>query len=89
MKPLKALTGIIPRSLLAVLASLSCATLAPAQETPRLTLDYNESVFTVLAGMNACGFNEDLSTSLPLRNQIRAEIAKNVEASINAQDAVS
>jgi hypothetical protein len=89
MKPLKALAGIIPHSLLAVLTCLLCANLASAQETPRLTLDYNESVFTVLAGMNACGFTEDLSTSLPLRNQIRAEITKNIESSIDAQDALS
>jgi hypothetical protein len=89
MKPLKALTGIIPRSLLAALACVLCANLASAQDTPSLTLDYNESVFTVLAGMNACGFSEDLGTSLPLRNQVRAEITKNIESSINAQDALS
>lgn len=81
--------GFIPRSLLAALACVLCATLSAAQETPRLTLDYNESVFTVLAGMNACGFNEDLSSSLPLRDQIRAEITKNIESSIDAQDALS
>ena len=89
MKPLKALTGIIPRSLLAALACVLCANFASAQDTPSLTLDYNESVFTVLAGMNACGFSEDLGTSLPLRNQVRAEITKNIESSINAQDALS
>lgn len=89
MKPLKALAGIIPLSLLAVLSCLLCAPLASAQETPRLTLDYNESVFTVLAAMNACGFTEDMSTSLPLRNQIRAEITRNIERSIDAQNALS
>jgi hypothetical protein len=86
---MKAHTGITPRSLLAALACLLCATLTSAQETPRLTLDYNESVFTVLAAMNACGFTEDLGSSLPLRNQIRAEITKNIESSIDAQNALS
>ena len=89
MKLSKALLGIAPRSLLAVLACLLCARLVVAQETPRLTLDTNESVFTVLAGINACGFDEDLSTSLPLRNQIRAEIAQKVEKSAAAQNALS
>lgn len=89
MKPLKALKGIIPLSLLTVLACVLCAPFATAQETPGLSLDYNESIFTVLAGMNACGFSEDMAASLPLRNQIRAEITKNIESSINAQDALS
>lgn len=89
MKPLKALTGITPLSLLGVVACLFCAVATAAQETPRLSLDNNESVFTVLAAVNACGFDEDLPTSLPLRGQIRTEISRNIENSPSAQDALS
>ena len=89
MKPLKALSGTLPRFLFVVVAALCCASLASAQQTPRLTLDNNVSVFTVLAGMNACGFDEDLSTSLPLRQQIMTEMRANIEKSIPAQNALS
>ncbi len=88
MKPLKALSGMLPRTLSLVLV-LCCSTLVFAQQTPRLTLDNNASVFTVLAGMNACGFDDDLSASLPLRNQIREEIKANIQKSMSAQDALS
>ncbi len=88
MKPLKALSGFRPRILLAVFA-LCCSTFVFAQQTTNLTLDNSASVFTVVAGMNACGFDEDLSTSLPLRSQIREEIKANVQKSISAQDALS
>ncbi|MDT8070258.1 MAG: hypothetical protein ROO76_18985 [Terriglobia bacterium] len=88
MKLLKALSGILSRSLFAA-TILCCSTLVFAQETPRLTLDTDSSIFTVLAGMNACGFDEDLSTSLPLRNQIRNDIRANIEKSVAAQDALS
>jgi hypothetical protein len=88
MKPLKALSGFRPRIFLPVLV-LCCSTLALAQQTPSLTLDNSASVFTVLAGMNACGFDEDLSTSLPVRTQIREEIKANIQKSISAQDALS
>jgi hypothetical protein len=56
------------------------ARVCPAQSSPNVTLDSSEALFTVLAGMNACGYDSELSTSDPLRAQIRAEIAKTVEA---------
>ncbi len=88
MKPLKALSGILPRTLSLVVV-LCCSTFVFAQQTPRLTLDNNPSLFTVLAGMNACGFDEDLSTSMPLRSQIREEVKANIQSSIRAQNALS
>jgi len=47
-----------------------------AQTTPKVTLDTSETLFTILASMNACGYDQDLSVSDPLRRQIREEIAK-------------
>jgi hypothetical protein len=88
MKPLKALSGMFPRTL-SIAFVLCCSTLVLAQQTPTLTLDNSASLFTVLAGMNACGFDEDLSTSLPLRSQIRDEIRSNIQNSIRAQNALS
>ena len=88
MKPLKALSGFRPRTLLVVFA-LCCSTSVFAQQTPSLTLDNDATLFTVLAGMNACGFDEDLSTSLPVRNRIRQEIKDNIQKSVSAQDALS
>lgn len=48
-------------------------------------LDSNETLFSVLAGMNACGYDAGLEISDPVRAQIRAEIAANVQASEAAQ----
>lgn len=89
MKLSKALSGLSPRLLFAVALCAFSTLAAVAQETPRLTLDTNESVFTVLAGMNTCGFNDDLESSLALRSQIRSEIKVAVEKSPSAQEAVA
>ncbi len=88
MKLLKALSRFFPRFLVAAFA-LSCANPTVAQQTPRLNLDNSSTVFTVLAGMNACGFDDDLSSSLPLRDRIRGEMKRNIEKSVDAQDALT
>ena len=49
---------------------------ASAQQTPALSLDTSRSLFAVLAGINACGYDEDLSTSNVLRAEIRSDIAQ-------------
>lgn len=89
MRPQNAPLGFVSRLLFAVLLGSVCATCAAAQETPRLTLDTNPAVFTVLAGMNACGFNEDLQDSLPLRTEVRNEIAAAVAGAYPAEEALS
>jgi len=58
-----------------------------AQNTSAVTLDTSETLFSILAGMNACGYDAELAASDPLRMQVRAEIAKNVKASAAANDA--
>jgi len=39
-------------------------------------LDTSETLFTVLTAINACGYNSELGSADPLRQQIRAEVAK-------------
>jgi tetratricopeptide (TPR) repeat protein len=65
---------------LAVLIAVALSTLAAAQQTPKVTLDTSESIFSVMAAINSCGYNQDLAASLPLRAQIRGEVANAVAA---------
>lgn len=55
--------------------------LCPAQTTPKVALDTSETLFTVLTAINACGYDQDLSGSDPLRGQIRGEVARAIQAS--------
>lgn len=54
------------------------------QNTPKVTLDTSETLFTILASMNACGYDQELGISDPMRRQIREEIAKAVHDSDEA-----
>jgi tetratricopeptide (TPR) repeat protein len=47
-----------------------------AQNPPKVTLDTSETLFTIVASINACGYDQELNASDPLRTQVRAEIAK-------------
>lgn len=58
----------------ALLASLSCA--AAAQS--RATLDVSETLFSVVAAMNVCGYDQELQSSSIIRMEVRADL---VEAS--------
>jgi len=58
-----------------------------AQQTPKVTLDVSETLFSVMAAANACGYNQELSSANPLRNKIRAELARGAEASPEATSA--
>jgi tetratricopeptide (TPR) repeat protein len=57
-----------------VLASFACA--APAQS--KATLDVSETLFSVVAAINVCGYDQDLPSSSPIRMEVRADL---VEAS--------
>jgi len=57
-----------------------------AENPPKVALDNNEALFTVLTAINACGYDAELSVSDPLRNQIRGEVAKAIEASAEAKE---
>ncbi len=71
--------GFFPRWCCALLVALAipCA----AQETAKATLETSETLFSVLAALNQCGYDQDLSASDAVRAQIRAEVAKAAGAS--------
>jgi len=58
-----------------------------AQNTPKVTLDTSETLFTILASMNACGYDQDLNVSNPIRTLIRDEINKATHESDEAVQA--
>jgi hypothetical protein len=57
------------------------APLCFAAEAPKVSLDTNETLFTVLTAINACGYDQELDTSVPVRRAIRSEVAKQIAAS--------
>ena len=57
-----------------VLVCLTCA--ATAQS--KATLDVNETLFSMVAAMNVCGYDSELRESSPIRTAVRADL---VEAS--------
>lgn len=62
------------------------AELSLADANNPITLDTSETIFTVLAAMNTCGYDADLNASDPLRTTIRDEIQKVLRQSPNAQE---
>lgn len=69
-----------------LLLSSALAPRAVAQQTD-VTLETSESLFSVLAAINACGYDQELAASDPLRGQVRAEVAAAVQTSASAADA--
>ena len=63
------------------------ATAGVAQTTPKVSLDTSENLFTLLAAMNLCGYDQDLAASAPIRKQIRSEAVKASESSAEAKAA--
>lgn len=49
---------------------------ALAQQPPRMSVETSQGLFSVMAAINACGYDADLSQSVPLREQIRGEVMK-------------
>src|SRR5262249_5864733 len=68
----------------AALCGLLLAGVCLADNTPTVTLDNNEALFDVLAAINSCGYDTELGSSHPLRQQIRGEVIKAVQASPDA-----
>ncbi len=54
---------------------------APQSQEARVALETSETLFTVTAAMNACGYDQELQASEPVRAQVRREIAEVMEAS--------
>lgn len=51
----------------------------------KITLEVSETFFSFFAGLNSCGYDQELSLSDPVRNQIRADVIRAVAASPEAQ----
>jgi hypothetical protein len=69
-------------ALLIVLLSPLCLAQAP----PKVALDTSETLFTILASINVCGYDDQLSNSDPVRKQIRSEVARAAQNSDYAVD---
>jgi tetratricopeptide (TPR) repeat protein len=61
-----------------LLLALPCT----AQGPTRASLEVNETLFSVVSAMNVCGYDQELSISSPIRQQVRGEL---VEASQSPQ----
>jgi tetratricopeptide (TPR) repeat protein len=74
-------------SLIAAVLGLPAPAFA-ADNNP-ITLDTSETVFAVLAAMNACGFDADMNISDPQRGIIKGEIERNLQTSDDAEAAMT
>ncbi|PYX08867.1 MAG: hypothetical protein DMG84_08255 [Acidobacteria bacterium] len=63
------------------------AQVSAAQNPPKVALDTSETLFSVLTAINACGYDQELGVSHPLRSQVRAEVAKSIQSSPEAKEA--
>lgn len=73
------------------LIAVALGLLAPfcaAQNSP-ITLDTNETLFSVLTAMNSCGYDTNLNASDAQRLNIRAEVQRNLRESEEAQGALN
>jgi hypothetical protein len=58
-----------------------------AQNQIAITLDSNETLFSVLTALNACGYDQDLTISDATRSNVRAEVQRNLRDSEEAEAA--
>lgn len=68
--------GLASRRWLAITLVCLVGALSAAAQEPRMSLEHSEPLFAVMASINACGYDQDINESLPIRNQIRADIVK-------------
>jgi tetratricopeptide (TPR) repeat protein len=54
-----------------------------------IRLDTNETIFSALAALNSCGYDQDLAISDPIRSRVRAEVQRNLAESADARSAQS
>ena len=59
-----------------VIAALPCA----AQGPTKASLDVSETLFSITAAANVCGYDQDLASSSPIRQQVRADLVKASES---------
>jgi len=68
-------------------AMVCAATLAAQNPNNPVTIGNSEALFTVLTAINHCGFDAELATSEMLRQTVRGEVGRAVEASESAKSA--
>ena len=59
-----------------ILLLMSAALGLPAMAQGRMGVETSEGLFTVMASINACGYDADMGQSLPLRARVRDEVLK-------------
>lgn len=57
------------------------------QERSPITLDSNETLFSVLTALNSCGYDQDLTISDATRSNVRAEVQRVLAGSSEAESA--
>ncbi len=77
------------RGCLAIALCAACAVGAPGQVTSKATVDTSEILFTVATAINACGYDQDLAGSAPLRGQVRSEVGKAIHTAPQAEEATA
>jgi tetratricopeptide (TPR) repeat protein len=63
--------------------------LQPPQNQVPITLESDETIFSALAALNACGYDQDLTISDATRSNVRAEMQKNLQGSTEAHAALN
>jgi tetratricopeptide (TPR) repeat protein len=58
----------------------------PSNQVP-ITLDSSETIFSILAALNACGYDQDLTISDATRSNVRAEVQRALRDSEEAEAA--
>jgi tetratricopeptide (TPR) repeat protein len=83
--PVEGFLSLLPRgSFLAALLGL-LASLCVGQNQSPITLESNETIFSVLTALNACGYDQDLTISDATRSNVRAEVQRKLQESTEAQ----
>jgi hypothetical protein len=72
-----------------VLAAALAAQSGWSQNSPAVSLETSETLFTVLTAINMCGYDQELASSDLVRAQVRAEVAKAVENTPGADKTVA
>ena len=57
------------------------------QNQSAISLDSNETLFSVLTALNACGYDQDVTISDATRSNVRAEVQRNLRDSEAAEEA--
>lgn len=68
-------------------AMVCAATVAAQNPNSPVTIGNSETLFTVLTAINHCGFDAEVATSETVREAVRGEVARAVEASESAKSA--